>query len=94
MGEEEPTLESLVQKKNVIVLKEDFSCDMAEVELNGENVFTGNFWDYHPECQGNVMPEKYNWNGRQGFVAALKLYVEDNGGEVTVREEPYKFEDW
>ncbi|MEK6830149.1 MAG: hypothetical protein AABY15_08600, partial [Nanoarchaeota archaeon] len=66
-------------------------CEMAEVELNGTNVFTGNFWDYHPGCCGNVMPKKYEWEGRSGFVNALARYIQDLGKKVSVRKKKYKY---
>jgi len=26
--------------------------DMARVTVNGEEIFLGNFWDFHPGCYG------------------------------------------
>ncbi len=80
------TLEFLVKEKNIIILKEDFSCEMAEVDLNGENVFMGNFWDYHPGCYGHILSKKYDWEGISGFVNALARYIQDRGKKVTVRK--------
>ena len=79
------------QEKNIILLKEDFSCEMAEVELNGENVFTGNFLDYHQGCYGPILPEEYEWEGRSGFVNALARYIRDLGKKVSVEKGENKF---
>ena len=86
-------LESEVRRDeiNVILLKEDSSCDMAEVELNGENIFTGNFWDYHPGCHGNILPENYEWDGREGFVESLRSYIINLGEKVVIETKDYKY---
>ena len=82
---------SLIRERNRITVKEDESCEMAEVDLNGTNIFTGNYWDYHPGCQGNVVPKKYKWNGREEFVNSLKQYIEDLGKKVKIKEKKYKY---
>jgi len=84
-------LESMVKDKNVILLRQDYSCEMAEVQLNGQQVFLGNYWDYHPGCHGNIMPAKYQWDGREGFVNALTLYIKDRGKKVSVKRKEYKY---
>jgi hypothetical protein len=91
-------LESLVKEYNIkdnntILLKEDFSCEMAEVELNGKNIFTGNFWDYHTGCYGPILPKKYDWEGRSSFVNALARYIQDLGKKVSVKKKQYKYKD-
>lgn len=91
MGEVWKGLARLVKEKNIILLKEDFSCEMAEVYLNGEEIFTGNFWDYHRGCHGNILPLKYEWETRSGLVNALARYVQDKGKKVIVRKKKYKY---
>lgn len=87
------TLESLIKKNNTILLKEDYSCEMAEVELNGSCVFMGNFWDYHMGCEGRILPKAYDWEGRYGFVNALEKYIQDKRKKVVIKKIRYKYED-
>jgi len=93
MGNEQSEIDSLIEDENVIVLMDDPTCDMAEVHLNGEEVFLGNYGDFHPECQGNILPEKYQWQGRSGLVNALQTYITDCGKKVTVEEQGYSYEE-
>ena len=37
---------------STIKVKIDESCEMACVELNGKCIMEGNYWDFHPYCQG------------------------------------------
>lgn len=42
------------QKINKFVIDIHKPYEMARVKLNGEIIFLGNFWDYHPGCHGTV----------------------------------------
>lgn len=37
---------------NIIKVRLDEASEMAYVELNGECVMMGNYWDFHPNCHG------------------------------------------
>lgn len=37
---------------NTITISTDESCEMAMVDLNGECIMMGNYWDFHPNCHG------------------------------------------
>ena len=65
---------------------------MAEIHLNGEEIFMGNQGDFYPECQGQVLPKEYPWHGVSGFIGALKKYITDSGKKVTIKKQEYSFE--
>lgn len=46
---------------NVIDVGIQESCEMATVELNGECLMMGNFWDFHNNCHGMKIPEFSNY---------------------------------
>lgn len=47
---------------NIITLRVDASCKMAEVFLNEKLVMRGNFWDFRPEVHGI-----YQYGAFRGF---------------------------
>lgn len=42
---------------NIVLVGIQESCDMATVELNGECLMMGNFWDFHNNCHGMKIPD-------------------------------------
>lgn len=42
---------------NVIVIGIHASCEMATVDLNGECLMMGNYWDFHNGCHGMNVPK-------------------------------------
>lgn len=47
-------------EKNIILINIDNSCDMAEVEVNGKTIMSGNNSDFHPGCHGILLPDFRN----------------------------------
>jgi hypothetical protein len=45
-----------VRANNVITVRRDDGCAMAEVLVNGKVIMTGNTWDFHPGCHGFDLP--------------------------------------
>lgn len=73
-------------KKNIIEIKVDKSCEMAQVSLNGEIVMSGNFWDFHPGCHGIV---KYgDFKGYSDLARSIKLKV----GNAEIIKSEYSYE--
>lgn len=44
-------------EENTIVHRIHSAWKMAQVEVNGECIMTGNFWDFHPDCHGMELPD-------------------------------------
>lgn len=62
---------------NTITIRTDEACEMACVELNGERIMMGNFWDFHPNCHG--IHEYGHFNSYAQLANNIKLKF---GGEV------------
>lgn len=72
--------------KNIIEIKVDKSCEMAQVSLNDKIVMSGNFWDFHPGCHG--INEYGDFNGYSDLARAIALKVGDC--EIIKSEYSYK----
>ena len=56
---------------NIVKIRRDKSCSMAEVEFNGHSVLLGNTWDFHPRCYGHDL------GGDFSSPTALALRIKD-----------------
>lgn len=75
---------------DVILVKVDKSCDMAEVLLNDECVMDGNFWDFHPGCHG--INEYGDFNGHNDLAKKIGETLTKEGKEFTIVKEEYVYE--
>lgn len=67
-----PKLEPL-QANNTIYIGIDESCDMATVDLNGNCVMLGNFWDFHNGCHGFY--DMRDFRGYRDLAALVETYI-------------------
>ena len=72
--------------KNIIEIKVDKSCEMAQVSLNGKIIMCGNFWDFHPRCHG--IYEYGDWNCYNGLANNIALKV----GNAEIIKLEYSYE--
>ena len=78
------------KEMNVILVKVDKSCDMAEVLLNGECIMDGNFWDFHPGCHG--INEYGDFNSHYELAKKIGETLTKEGKEFTIVKEEYVYE--
>jgi hypothetical protein len=73
---------------------------MAEIQVNGEQLYVGNYWDYHPGCHGIpylCTPESHpvlayvkpNWRGPRALLSEVVRILKEQGHAVAVEEGPY-----
>ena len=72
--------------KNIIEIKVDKSCEIAQVSLNGEIVMSGNFWDFHPGCHG--INEYGDFKGYSDLARSIALKV----GNCEIIKSEYSYE--
>lgn len=74
-----------------VVLYEDVSCDMAEVHVNGINVYSGNYGDFYNGCYPSErdFPE---FNDQYEYAQILCDLLKEEGFEVEYSEEEYEYE--
>lgn len=75
------TIIELQTDKNAVQLFTDPSCEMAKVLFNGECIFEGNYWDFHPGCYGDDdFAKAANWFGNRPENLALAVvgYLQSN----------------
>ena len=65
---------------NIVKIRRDKSCSMAEVEFNGHSVLLGNTWDFHPRRYGHDL------GGDFSSPTALALRIKDICAK---REDPF-----
>jgi len=80
-----------IKEKNEIILSKDPSAEMAKVCLNGTDIFSGNYWDFHAGCYRDTLStfldDKYGEFRRpESFVNKLSKFIEDEGKKVTIKE--------
>jgi hypothetical protein len=76
---------------------------MAKIEVDGENIYEGNFWDFHPGCHGVpylydkndpdqwlLASVKENWKGRRSLFLEIERILTEGGFGVESGEENYK----
>jgi len=80
----------VMSKENVILVKVDKSCDMAEVWLNDECIMDGNFWDFHPGCHG--INEYGDFKGYSDLARAIALSLHKEGESSKIVNEEYCYE--
>lgn len=68
---------------NKIVVGIDDESEMAYVSLNGECIMEGNFWDFHPNCDG--IREYGDFNSYMQLAIAIQ---KEEGGFI---EYDYKY---
>lgn len=73
--------------KNIVKIRVDQSCEMAEVYLNDKLVMSGNFWDFHPDCNG--VRQYGDFKGYSDLARAIALSV----GDCEIVKEKYSYED-
>lgn len=72
-----------------IIVKEDYSCDMACVYLEDECIMEGNLWDFHNGCHGLY---KYgDFDSLSELVSRLEEYVVDLDKVPEVIYEEYDY---
>jgi len=70
---------------NVILIGIQASCKMATVELNGECLMMGNYWDFYNGCHGMKIPEFSSYSELANIISKALV----NAGK-TVRVETDK----
>lgn len=71
-----------------VILFEDENCEMAKIEVNGKNLYEGNYWDFHPGCHGL----KLDFENRDELVRVVVNGLVDAGYEVAESEQTYVYE--
>ena len=85
---------------NELHLLEDRVAQAAELRLNGEPLFMGNFWDFHPHCHGGalrILAYLYgNWKGPESLIRIIERYASDQLITLDVRRSKAKYDgkDW
>lgn len=76
----------------VISLLDCDDYEAALVLVNGDSVFSGNYWDFHPGCIGSVIADQELaglWDsGVESLVAALKMRFMEQGKRVVTETMP------
>ena len=72
--------------KNIVEVKVDKSCEMAEVYLNDKLIMMGNFWDFHPNCHGIYEYGEFKGYLDLGRMIALKV------GDCEIVKSKYSYE--
>ena len=72
--------------------------DMAYILVDGENVYSGNYWDFHSGCYGSKVAG-YElsgiWDeGIDSLGGVLKLLMEKEGHEVTLTKKTLTDEEY
>ncbi len=73
-------------ENNVVLVKIDDSCEMAEVSVNDQCVMMGNFWDFHPGCHGI----KISFSDYESLATALSDGLTIGGHANTIKYD----QDW
>lgn len=77
-----------------VVLYEDESCDMAEVHINGINVYSGNYGDFYNGCYALERECNFpDFNDHHEYVEVLCDLLKEEGFEVEYSEEEYEYDD-
>lgn len=78
-------------KKIVILFQHDESCDMGQVQVNGDVVYAGNYSDFHNGCHGDYELEEFN--NSDEYIDVLKSAFKKAGYEVAVEYGEYIYVD-
>ena len=78
---------------NTILLKEDSSCEMAVVSVNGKCIMEGNYWDFHNGCHG--INEYGEFNSRAELIQRLYLHLVKTQPtkKIVILKQKYKYGD-
>lgn len=81
--------------KHEITIYRDVKKSMAKVTLNKKIIMEGNYWDFHPECQGIT---KYgDFKGYHELTTRLYQYLLKekkaayNEVKITIKKYTYKY---
>lgn len=78
-------------EKNIIMVGIQESCEMATVELNGECLMMGNFWDFHNNCHGMNIPDFSSY--RELSLIFKDALITDGKDVEIVVDSKWKYED-
>lgn len=76
-----------IEAEQVLEVKIDPSCKMAEVKIGGGTVMLGNFWDFRPEVHGMDVPR---FDGHEDLAEQIVKAFASAGIPVQVVRNP----DW
>lgn len=83
----------LSKKETVkVILYEDESCDMAEVHVNGVNVYSGNYCDFYNGCYASES-QFPDFNDQYEYTQILCDLLKEEGFEVEYSEDEYSYDD-
>lgn len=74
-----------MKKQRTVTILTDGGCDMAEIRISGQTIYSGNFWDYHPGCHG--VPYLYSKTDEDEFHRILARVKPDWRGYRTLADE-------
>lgn len=70
-----------------IIVKVDDYNEIAEILLNEETIYMGNFWEFH---SGNIL-DWGSFNGYNALAKAIKNKLEKRGKKAKIIKEKYNF---
>ena len=76
--------------QHIITLKVDDYLEMAIVYLDNKLIMTGNFWDFHPGCNG--ITEWGDFRGYTGLIREISEKLGKKGDTVKLIKENYSHE--
>lgn len=80
----------LKEKLNVVLIKTDRSCQMAEVSVNGKTIMLGNEWDFHNGCHGMDLP---TFRGKVSLANIFDEFFKSLGYQSEIKlDNTWKFE--
>lgn len=81
----------MAKNTNTILLREDESCSMACVRLNGKCIMEGNYWDFHNGCHG--IDEYGEFNSRSELIQRIYLHLAKTQPQkkIVIEKQKYKY---